>query len=48
MTPTFTAHNIQLPDGSFTMPDMGWTIAESPWMTSVRRILHLCFPESGR
>jgi SAM-dependent methyltransferase len=43
-TPAFTAHNIHLPDGSFTMPDMGWTIAESPWMTSMRRVLETVFP----
>ena len=31
MAKNFTAHNISLPDGSLTMPDLGWTISESPW-----------------
>jgi precorrin-6B methylase 2 len=46
MTETFTAHNIRLPDGSLTIPDMGWTIAQSPLMSSVRRVLELVFTGS--
>lgn len=44
MTSNFTAHNILLPDGSLTMPDCGWTIAESPWFLSAKRILELVYP----
>jgi SAM-dependent methyltransferase len=40
----FTAHNIRLPDGSLTMPDLGWTISESPWFTAARRVLDMTFP----
>jgi precorrin-6B methylase 2 len=46
MTQAFTAHNIRLPDGRFTIPDMGWTIADSPLMSSVRRVLELAFTGS--
>jgi 2-polyprenyl-3-methyl-5-hydroxy-6-metoxy-1,4-benzoquinol methylase len=45
MTTTFSAHNILLEDGTLTMPDCGWTIAESPWMLSARRVLDVAFPD---
>jgi hypothetical protein len=34
---TFTAHNIQLDDGSFTHPSIGYRIADHPWMLSAKR-----------
>ena len=44
MDSQFTAHNIALPDGRLTMPDLGWTIAESPWMRSAKSVLEYAFP----
>jgi SAM-dependent methyltransferase len=43
LTGTFTAHNIRLPDGTFTMPESNWTTAESPWMTSAQRVVEIVF-----
>jgi SAM-dependent methyltransferase len=44
----FTAHNIKLPDGSLTIPEMGWTIAGSPWLLSAQRVLEMTFPNGGK
>jgi SAM-dependent methyltransferase len=41
---TFTAHNIQLDDGSFTHPSIGYRIADHPWMLSAKRLLNIIFP----
>jgi Methyltransferase domain len=40
----FTAHNILLPDGTRTKPDIDWLIADSPWMAATRRVIALLFP----
>jgi SAM-dependent methyltransferase len=37
-TPTFTAHNIRLDDGSFTKPDE-IVISSAPWFLSAKRVL---------
>jgi SAM-dependent methyltransferase len=44
MNVTFTAHNVRLDDGSFTQPDIGYCIADHPWMQSTRRLLNVLFP----
>jgi SAM-dependent methyltransferase len=44
LTQSFTAHNIDLPGGRLTMPEMDWTIAQSPWTASAKRVLELAFP----
>jgi SAM-dependent methyltransferase len=45
MIGSFSAHNIRLADGRLTIPESGWTIAESPWMQSARSVLEFAFPE---
>lgn len=42
---TFTAHNIQFPNGEATMPDLGWFIADHPWLLSIQRLLRAVYPE---
>ena len=39
----FIAHNIRLDDGSFTKPDLGYTMNEE-WLVSSRRLLDTVFP----
>lgn len=48
MNITFTAHNIQLDDGSFTQPDIGYCIADHPWLQAAKRVLNLVFPGDKR
>jgi len=40
----FTAHNIRLHNGTYTMPQNGWSMDVNPWFLSARRILNLVFP----
>ena len=40
---TFTAHNIRLADGSETLPEAGWLIADSPWTQAALRSLRLFY-----
>lgn len=40
---TFTAHNICLADGSETLPEAGWLIADSPWTQAALRSLRLFY-----
>lgn len=44
MTIEFTAHNIRLDDGTFTKPDIGYSMESYPWFVSARRILETVFP----
>lgn len=39
----FTAHNIRLRDGSETLPEAGWLIADSPWTQAALRTLRLFY-----
>ena len=40
----FTAQNIRLADGTFTLPRVGWSMEVNPWFLSARKILNLVFP----
>lgn len=40
----FTAHNIRLDDGTFTKPDVQFSMESYPWFISARRILETVFP----
>jgi SAM-dependent methyltransferase len=40
---TFTAHNVRLADGSETLPEAGWLIADSPWTQAALRSLRLFY-----
>jgi hypothetical protein len=40
----FTAHNIRLDNGSFTKPDMGYSMDAYGWFVSARRLLDTAFP----
>jgi len=42
----FTAHNIRLDDGTYTIPDEQYSIDKLPWFISARRILNIAFPEN--
>jgi len=44
MNVTFTAHNIRLDDGTFTNPDLPYSIEVHPWLLSAKRILNVVFP----
>jgi 2-polyprenyl-3-methyl-5-hydroxy-6-metoxy-1,4-benzoquinol methylase len=44
MTVEFTAHNIRLDDGTFTKPDIGYSMESYPWFVSARRVLDAVFP----
>ena len=39
----FTAHNIRLPDGSCTAPEIGWLTADSPWFKAAARVVRLIY-----
>lgn len=41
----FTAHNIRLQDGTETLPEAGWLIADSPWTQAALRTLRLFYGE---
>jgi SAM-dependent methyltransferase len=40
---SFTAHNISFEDGTETLPDASWRIADSPWTFAALRALRLCY-----
>lgn len=44
----FTAHNIRLDDGTFTKPDVGYSMEAHPWVVSSKRILETVFPGDKR
>lgn len=44
MKAEFTTHNIRLDDGSFTKPDVGYSMESHPWLVSSRRILDILYP----
>lgn len=43
-SPSFTAHNIRLDDGTQTKPEIGFTMADHPNLVSARRLLSLLYP----
>ena len=40
----FTAHNIRLDDGSFTMPEQAWQMEDLPLLKFTKQFLHAVFP----
>lgn len=44
MPSTFTAHNILLSDGEQTAPNLGWFIADSPWLRAALRVINTIYP----
>jgi 2-polyprenyl-3-methyl-5-hydroxy-6-metoxy-1,4-benzoquinol methylase len=44
MTVEFTAHNIRLDDGTFTKPEIGYSMESYPWFVSARRVIETVFP----
>lgn len=45
---SYTAHNIKLPDGTETMPEIGYLLADSPWMKAAARVLKLVYHDELR
>jgi SAM-dependent methyltransferase len=43
---TFTSHNIRLDDGSYTKPDVGFSMDVHPWFLAAKRLLDATFPGS--
>jgi len=41
---TFTAHNIKLPNGVATMPELEWFMADHPWLLSMQRLMRTLYP----
>src|SRR4029077_18174243 len=48
MPVSFTSHNIRLDDGSFTKPDVGYSMDVHPWFLAAKRILDAVFPGDKR
>ncbi|MDB6097344.1 MAG: hypothetical protein QOK23_1123 [Gammaproteobacteria bacterium] len=48
MSVSFTSHNIRLDDGSFTKPDVGYSMDVHPWFLAARRVLDATFPGDKR
>ena len=44
MPVSFTSHNIRLDDGSYTKPDVGYSMDVHPWFLAAKRILDATFP----
>jgi hypothetical protein len=44
MPVSFTAHNIRLDDGTFTKPEAGVSVEDTPWFQSARGMLGAVFP----
>ena len=40
----FTAHNVLLPDGTYTFPEVGVTMERFPWYLAAIRIMRTVFP----
>ncbi|WP_088348764.1 MULTISPECIES: methyltransferase domain-containing protein [Rhodomicrobium] len=43
---SFTAHNIRLPDGRETFPEIGYLVADSTWMKAAARVLRVVYGEA--
>jgi SAM-dependent methyltransferase len=43
---TFTSHNIRLDDGTYTKPDVGFSMDAHPWFLAAKRMLDATFPGS--
>jgi len=43
---SFTAHNIKLPDGTETMPELGYLLADSPWMKAAARVVKIVYGDA--
>src|SRR5271155_3780559 len=43
MPVSFTSHNIRLDDGSYTKPDVGYSMDVHPWFLAAKRILDATF-----
>ncbi len=43
---SFTSHNIRLDDGTYTKPDVGFSMDVHPWFLAAKRILEVTFPGS--
>lgn len=43
---SFTAHNIKLADGTETMPEIGYLLADSPWMKAAARVLKVVYGDA--
>jgi SAM-dependent methyltransferase len=41
---TFTSHNIRLDDGTYTKPEVGFSMEVHPWFLAAKRILDTTFP----
>ncbi len=41
---SFTSHNIRLDDGTYTKPDVGFSMDVHPWFLAAKRILEVTFP----
>ncbi len=48
MPVSFTSHNIRLDDGSFTKPEVGYSMDVHPWFLAAKRILDAVFPGDKR
>jgi SAM-dependent methyltransferase len=48
MPVSFTSHNIRLDDGSFTKPDVGYSMDVHPWFLAAKRLLDATFPGDKR
>ena len=48
MPVSFTSHNIRLDDGSFTKPDVGYSMDVHPWFLAAKRMLDATFPGDKR
>ena len=48
MPVSFTSHNIRLDDGSYTKPDIGYSMDLHPWFLAAKRILDATFPGDKR
>jgi SAM-dependent methyltransferase len=44
VTITFTAHNIRLANGTFTRPELGYSMDAHAWCVSAKRVLNTVFP----
>ena len=48
MPVSFTSHNIRLDDGTYTKPDVGYSMDVHPWFLAAKRILDATFPGDKR
>src|ERR1700733_10384929 len=48
MPVSFTSHNIRLDDGSYTKPDVGYSMDLHPWFLAAKRTLDAVFPGDKR